>query len=233
MHDQNADQFKIKSWCIETHLTLHTLTLVCLFSLLICLHFLRCWQGEFVQQSRASSVDDLSLHSRDLNVWFRGDIVRRNWILVTVRGQRVKFYTNKATAEDQIWRTNQQGVIFISMRYNFQIYSSPVRRYFHKEKRQTGWIFSWTFKIHCDNYCLCIHIGANFPRIENYSRVEDHSKRDYNNKSQLKWQQDVELDSPLNVAHRTFQPQRNPQVCKLKSSVLYCTAPSEKTYKII
>ena len=133
MHDQNADQFKIKSWCIETHLTLHTLTLVCLFSLLICLHFLRCWQGEFVQQSRASSVDDLSLHSRDLNVWFRGNIVRRNWILVTVRGQRVKFYTNKATAEDQIWRTNQHGVIFISMRYNFQIYSSPVRRYFHKE----------------------------------------------------------------------------------------------------
>ena len=111
MHDQNADQFKIKSWCIETHLTLHTLTLVCLFSLLICLHFLRCWQGEFVQQSRASSVDDLSLHSRDLNVWFRGDIVRRNWILVTVRDQRVKFYTNKATAEDQIWRTNQHGVI--------------------------------------------------------------------------------------------------------------------------
>ena len=218
---------------VETHLTLHTLTLVCILSLLICLHFLRCWQGEFVQQSRASSVDDLSLHSRDLNVWFRGDIVRRNWILVTVRGQRVKFYTNKATAEDQIWRTNQQGVIFISMRYSFQIYSSPVRRYFHKEKRQTGWIFTWTFKIHCDNYCLCIHIDANFPRIENYSTVEDHSKRDYSNKSQLKWKQDFELDSPLNVAHRTFQPQRNPQVCKLKSSVLYCTAPSEKTYKII
>ena len=118
---------------VETHLTLHTLTLVCILSLLVCLHFLRCWQGEFVQQSRASSVDDLSLHSRDLNAWFRGDIVRRNWILVTVRGQRVKFYTNKATAEDQIWQTNQQGVIFISMRYSFQIYSSQFGDIFTKK----------------------------------------------------------------------------------------------------
>ena len=46
--------------------------------------------------------------------------------------------------------------------------------------------FHVNVQIHCDNYCLCIHIDANFPRIENYSTVEDHSKRDYSNKSKLK-----------------------------------------------
>ena len=126
---------------VETHLTLHTLTLVCIFSLLICLHFLRCWQGEFVQQSRASSVDDLSLHSRDLNVWFRGDIVRRNWILVTVRGQRVKFYTNKATAEDQIWGTNKQttrsDLHFSEVQLsNIQFSSSAILSYVKHVKRE-------------------------------------------------------------------------------------------------
>ena len=36
------------------------------------------WQREFVKQSRASLVGDHFLYSRDLNVWFRGDNVRRN-----------------------------------------------------------------------------------------------------------------------------------------------------------
>ena len=36
------------------------------------------WQGEFVKQSRASLVGDHFLYSRDLNVWFRADKVRRN-----------------------------------------------------------------------------------------------------------------------------------------------------------
>ena len=35
-------------------LTLYTLTSVCIFSILFSIHFLRCWQGEFVWQSRAS-----------------------------------------------------------------------------------------------------------------------------------------------------------------------------------
>ena len=53
------------------------------------MHFLGCWQGEFVQQSRASLVDDHSLYSCDLNVWYRDGIVGRNLMLVIPRVQRV------------------------------------------------------------------------------------------------------------------------------------------------
>ena len=35
-------------------------------------------KDNFFLRLRASTVGDHSLHSRDLNVWFRGDIVRRN-----------------------------------------------------------------------------------------------------------------------------------------------------------
>ena len=63
-------------------LTLYTLTAVCKFSILISIRFLRYWQGEFVRKSRASldSREALNhfLYSGDLNVWFKGDIVRRN-----------------------------------------------------------------------------------------------------------------------------------------------------------
>ena len=39
---------------LQPSLTLYTPTSVCIFSLLFFIHFLRCWQGEFVLQSRAS-----------------------------------------------------------------------------------------------------------------------------------------------------------------------------------
>ena len=39
-------------------LTLYTLTSVCIFSILFFIQFLMCWQGESVQQSRGSSVDN-------------------------------------------------------------------------------------------------------------------------------------------------------------------------------
>ena len=58
-------------------LTLYTLTSVCIFSTLF-IHFLRCWQGEFVCQSKSFFPGDHFLNSHDCNVWFRGDIVRRN-----------------------------------------------------------------------------------------------------------------------------------------------------------
>ena len=48
--------------------TLYTLTSVCIFSILLSRHFLGFWQGEFVQQSRASLVGDHLLYSHDLNV---------------------------------------------------------------------------------------------------------------------------------------------------------------------
>ena len=56
-------------------ITLYTLTSECIFFTLFFITFLRCWQGEFVEKSEAALVGD---HSLDLNVWFRGDIVRRN-----------------------------------------------------------------------------------------------------------------------------------------------------------
>ena len=59
-------------------LTLLTLTSGCIFSILFSIYFLRGWQGEFVQQSRASIVGDHFLHSCDVNVWFRGDVVRKS-----------------------------------------------------------------------------------------------------------------------------------------------------------
>ena len=62
-------------------LILYIPTSVYIFSL----HFPRCWQGEFVKQSRASLVGEHFLYSHDPNVWFRDDNVRRNWILVTPR----------------------------------------------------------------------------------------------------------------------------------------------------
>ena len=58
-------------------LTLYTLTSVCIFSILFSVNFLRCWQGEFVEQSRASLVGGHFLHSHDLTVLLRGDIVGR------------------------------------------------------------------------------------------------------------------------------------------------------------
>ena len=37
-------------------------------------------------------VDNHFLYSHDLNVRFRGDIVRRNSMLITPRGKRVKIF---------------------------------------------------------------------------------------------------------------------------------------------
>ena len=49
-------------------LTLYTITSVCIFSILLSKHFLRCWQGEFISQSRASLVGDHFLYFHNLNV---------------------------------------------------------------------------------------------------------------------------------------------------------------------
>ena len=81
--------------------TLHPNISVCIFSVLFSLHFQSCQQGKFVWQSRASLVGDLFLYSHDLNVWFRGDIVRRNWMLVTLRGKRVN-KEEKITGEENV-----------------------------------------------------------------------------------------------------------------------------------
>ena len=51
----------------------------------------RCWQGGLVAQSRIFLVGDRFFYSRDLNVWSRGDIVRRIKMLVTLKGFRLIF----------------------------------------------------------------------------------------------------------------------------------------------
>ena len=52
-------------------------------------------QGKLVWQSRASQVDDHLCHSHDLSTWFRGDIVRRNYILVILEVLKVKYSIKK------------------------------------------------------------------------------------------------------------------------------------------
>ena len=47
-------------------------------SILLSVHLLRYWQGEFVKQSRVPLVADHFLYSHDINVRFSGDIVRNN-----------------------------------------------------------------------------------------------------------------------------------------------------------
>ena len=46
---------------------------VCIFSIVFSILFIRCGQGEFLQQSRVSLVSDHLLYSHGLDVWFRGD----------------------------------------------------------------------------------------------------------------------------------------------------------------
>ena len=83
-----------KIWAIMV-LILSTLTLVCIFSILFSLHFLRCWQGEFVQQARTSLVRDHFLCSCDHDVWFGGDIVRKMEVLVPPNGQRINWHKSE------------------------------------------------------------------------------------------------------------------------------------------
>ena len=67
-------------------LTLYTLKSVCTFSVLLFIHFLQCWQGEFAYQSNASFVSDHFLYSHNLD----SGVIGRNWMLVTLWVLRVK-----------------------------------------------------------------------------------------------------------------------------------------------
>ena len=69
---------------LRTIITLYTLTSVCILYILF-IPFLKCWQGEFVMQSRACFVGDHFLYSYYLNMRFRGDIVGRDYMLVTLK----------------------------------------------------------------------------------------------------------------------------------------------------
>ena len=67
---------------------LHTLILVCIFSVLISIHSLRSRQRQFAWQSRASIVGDHFFNSWDLYVLFRGEIVR---IIRILGAQKVNY----------------------------------------------------------------------------------------------------------------------------------------------
>ena len=77
----------IKITWTKHSLTLYTLTSVCIFSILFSVYFLRCWQGEFVQQLRAYIISDHLIYSCRIYGLFRGDIM----MLVTLRGCTVKY----------------------------------------------------------------------------------------------------------------------------------------------
>ena len=73
---------RVARTCSDCRITpvfsINTLTSVCTFSILHSIHFLRCWQGEVLWQSRAFLVCDHFLYSLNLNEGFSGGIVRRN-----------------------------------------------------------------------------------------------------------------------------------------------------------
>ena len=73
---QTTTERNFSYWNLN-NLTLYTLISICIFSILFSIHFLRCWQGEFAWQSRASVIVDHSHNSHDLNFWFRCDTVSR------------------------------------------------------------------------------------------------------------------------------------------------------------
>ena len=86
----HPQQCKVYEYTTLTHYNLKS---VYIFSMLFFIHFLRCWQGEFNDQSKASFVGDHFLYSHDLNVWFRGILWREIWCLSLSEFKGLKFVT--------------------------------------------------------------------------------------------------------------------------------------------
>ena len=59
-----------------------------IFSIRFSIHFLWCWQGEFLHLSIGFQGGNLLLYSYDLKVWFSSDTVRRNLIPITLKGSK-------------------------------------------------------------------------------------------------------------------------------------------------
>ena len=78
---QTLDKVCYMQYCKQyswLSLTLYIQTSICTSSILFSTQFLRYWLWEFAKKSRTSIVVDHSFNSCYPNVWFRGDIVRRN-----------------------------------------------------------------------------------------------------------------------------------------------------------
>ena len=50
------------------------------------------FEAQSFKKFSASLVGDYFVCSHELNMWFRGDIVRRSYMLVSPKGQRIKDY---------------------------------------------------------------------------------------------------------------------------------------------
>ena len=50
------------------------------------------FEAQSFKKLSASLAGDYFVCSHELNMWFRGDIVRRIYMLVTLKGQRIKDY---------------------------------------------------------------------------------------------------------------------------------------------
>ena len=91
LQDENITVPSVQILFCHLQLIFYTFTSVCKFSILFSFHFLRCWQEEFVYQSRVSLVDDHFLYSQHLNVWsIRDELMWRNGMPVTLGCPRVK-----------------------------------------------------------------------------------------------------------------------------------------------
>ena len=70
---------RVNSWMLVHLLTLHTCTLIFIFSTQrLSLHFLWYWPGEIVWLSQPSLVCNDFPYSHDLSLWFSSDASRRN-----------------------------------------------------------------------------------------------------------------------------------------------------------
>ena len=79
-----------------------------IFSILLSVHLLWCWQGEFVKQSRVPLVADHFLYSHDISVRFSGDIVRNNTALRVFSD--TSQMTSKCSKEKKTVKTKRRRV---------------------------------------------------------------------------------------------------------------------------
>ena len=89
--DIECGYYSLNHVAIVFQLTLCNPTSVCIFSILFSIHLLRMLTRRICLRIKSFFFGDHSLYSCNLNVWFRGDIVRRNRILVTLRGSKIHF----------------------------------------------------------------------------------------------------------------------------------------------
>ena len=89
--DIECGYYSLNHVAIVFQLTLCNPTSVCIFSILFSIHLLRMLTRRICLRIKSFFFGDHFLYTCNLNVWFRGDIVRRNRILVTLRGSKIHF----------------------------------------------------------------------------------------------------------------------------------------------